>query len=277
MKISKITTQRKRKDRYNIFTEENSREEYTFSVDENVLVTYQLKKGKTLTKAELDEIMHADQHRKAFNDAIYYLTHSMRTEHQLRQYLIKKEYNESVVEEAIKKIKDYNYIDDEEFAKAFVRTKMNTTDKGPVVIREELYQKGIHFDLAEKALQQFSTEAQLQAAQSFIQKKGKQKKNESAAAMEQRIANSLVRKGFSLETALKAWENKIVEVSEEDEYRAVYAQGEKAKKKWKHKYSGRNLEMKIKEFLYRKGFPMFLIEKYLKETEMEDEENGEKI
>ncbi len=39
--ITKITTQKKRKDRYNIFVDEK----YAFSVDEEVLLKFHLKKG----------------------------------------------------------------------------------------------------------------------------------------------------------------------------------------------------------------------------------------
>ncbi|WP_158738420.1 recombination regulator RecX [Alteribacillus sp. YIM 98480] len=278
MKISKITTQKNRKDRFNIFTDENGYEEYAFSVDENVLVKFQLKKGSTITKAEKVEILQADQQRKAFNDAIYYLTHSMRTEYQIKQYLIKKEYNEGVIEEAIRKMKEYQYIDDKEFAMAFVRTKIKTTDKGPAIIKEELFQKGISSETAEKALLQFTLKAQLEAAQTFLQKKGKQKQNESASSMKKRLLDRLLQKGFSLEIALQAWENEHLEVSQEEELKALRLQGEKAKKKFKNKYSGKNLEMKIKEFLYRKGFPIPLIDNYLQGTELlEDEDDGKKI
>ena len=42
--ITKITTQTKRTDRYNIFIDEK----YSFSVDEDVLLKFQLKKGKEI-------------------------------------------------------------------------------------------------------------------------------------------------------------------------------------------------------------------------------------
>ena len=37
----------------------------------------------------------------------------------------------------------HKYINDEEFALSYVRTQINTTDKGPDVIRMELKEKGI--------------------------------------------------------------------------------------------------------------------------------------
>ena len=46
--ITKITTQKKNKERYNIFMDEGKGEQYAFSVDEAVLIKYQLKKGMEL-------------------------------------------------------------------------------------------------------------------------------------------------------------------------------------------------------------------------------------
>ncbi|MDQ0300829.1 regulatory protein [Salibacterium salarium] len=279
MKIAKITTQKNRQDRFNVFRVESGKEEYAFSIDENVLVQWQLQKGMTLTEEDITAIQAADQKRKVWNDALHYLTHSMRTEYQVIQYLKKKEYEEEAIEESIKKLTEYRLLQDEEYAMAFVRTKMNTSDKGPAVISEDLYQKGISKDLSEKALQQYTYDAQLETAQLFLRKNGKPKSNESSSSMKNRLLHALRRKGFSMEMALQAWENEQVEIPENEEIQAVFEQGEKAKKKWMKKYTGQSLRMKVKEFLYRKGFELSHIEHYLQyEMEVDEEdENEEKI
>jgi regulatory protein len=64
--ITKITTQKKRKDRYNIFVDEK----YAFSVDEEVLLKFQLKKGMELDDLLLAEIQFHDEIQKAFTDAL---------------------------------------------------------------------------------------------------------------------------------------------------------------------------------------------------------------
>ena len=43
--ITKITTQQKNKERFNIFVDEGKGEKYAFSVDEAVLIKFQLKKA----------------------------------------------------------------------------------------------------------------------------------------------------------------------------------------------------------------------------------------
>ena len=46
--ITKITTQQKNQDRFNIFMDYGKGEEYAFSVDSDVLIHFQLKKGMEL-------------------------------------------------------------------------------------------------------------------------------------------------------------------------------------------------------------------------------------
>ncbi|SFP57072.1 recombination regulator RecX [Salibacterium halotolerans] len=275
MKIAKLTTQQKRTDRFNVFLEDGGTEEYAFSVDEQVLVAWQLQKGMTLSGQDIEAIKAADQHRKCWNDALHYLAHSMRTEYQVRQHLLQKEYEPDMVESAVSRLKEYRFLQDEEFAMAFVRTKINTSDKGPVVVKEQLYQKGVAEDPAEHALQQFTPEMQLEAAHTFLEKKGKPKKNESASAMKIRLLNALMRKGFFRETAQEAWNRADLEQPEDEQREAVFQQGEKALRKWKDKYDDYTLEMKVKEHLYRKGFPLSFIQEFLedlRERRQQDEE-----
>ena len=64
--ITKITVQKKQTDRYNIFTDDGHGEKYAFSVDEDVLIKYQLKKGMELDEFAVTEIFFQDDIRKAY-------------------------------------------------------------------------------------------------------------------------------------------------------------------------------------------------------------------
>ncbi|WLR42669.1 hypothetical protein LC087_18640 [Bacillus carboniphilus] len=46
MFITRITTQKNNRNRYNVYIEEKGREKYAFSVDEHTLVNFQLQKGE---------------------------------------------------------------------------------------------------------------------------------------------------------------------------------------------------------------------------------------
>lgn len=59
--ITKISTQKKNTERFNIFLDEK----YAFSVDADVLVRFDLKKGKELDELDILEIQYGDDVQKS--------------------------------------------------------------------------------------------------------------------------------------------------------------------------------------------------------------------
>ncbi|RKD71054.1 regulatory protein [Sinobaca qinghaiensis] len=262
MKVAKITTQQKNSQRYNIFSEEQGKDKYAFSVDESAIVEFGLKKGLELSDTELEAIEAFDQKRRAWNAVLHYLSFSMRTKWQVEQYLLEKEYAPAAVEEAVNRALDYKFLDDAAFAEAFVRTKINTTDKGPKIITGDLRQKGIGPDLAEKALLQFTKERQIDKGVKIIQKKADRQKD-AHTIFKKKMMDALRQKGYDTEIFTIAWEEAAIVPDEEEEWERLEAHGDKILRKWEKKAEGRTLQQKVKEQLYRKGFNMQLIQRFL--------------
>lgn len=266
--ITKITTQQKNKDRYNIFTDEGKGEKYAFSVDEAVLIKFQLKKGMELDELFLTEIHYEDDVRKAYNRALHYLSRRMRSEGEVRTYLLEKEIDAPIIQEVILKLYHYQFLNDEQYAIAYVRTQMNTTDKGSIVIKRELKERGVNDGLIEKALQEYSYEAQLETAQKLCVKMVNKNKKDSDLVLKQKIEQMLVRKGYSFEIISDALAE--TKIDRKDEVMdALRYQAEKLERKYAN-YTGYEYEQKMKSALYRKGFAMEQIEMYLSQRPPED-------
>ena len=199
VKITKITTQKQNKERYNIFVDYGQGEEYGFSVDQDILVAYKLKKGLELQNDMLSEMLFEDNIKKAFSLALSFLSYRMRAEKEVVKYLQEKNVEESIIPKVIEKLFHYKYLNDLEFAKAFVRTRMNTTLKGPDFIKKELQDKGINAQYIEKALEQYTGELQLQHVLLFIEKKAKQNQTNSNTMLKRKITANLLGKGFSID------------------------------------------------------------------------------
>lgn len=260
--ITKISVQKNNSERYNIFLDGH----YAFSVDEEVLARFQLMKGKELSTLEIAEIDYEDDIRKGVNLAIQFLSYRMRSEKEVKDYLKQKDINEMVIHEVIHKLYELKYLNDQEFAYAYVRTQMNTTKKGPGAIKLELHEKGIDPHLIEMALQEFTNDEQLSHAISLIEKTIKQNKKLSEKSLMQKIDQALLRKGFSMETIHKALDEVGYMKDESEEWEAIIEQGRKAYRKFQ-KFDGYEFEQKMKQTLYRKGFSIELIEKFLNEYE----------
>ncbi|MBT2681516.1 recombination regulator RecX [Bacillus sp. ISL-35] len=267
--ITKISVQKHNKDRYSIFTDSGRGEEYAFSVDEDVLIKYNLKKGMELDDFAVTEMLFQDDIRKAYNTAINYLSHRMRSESEVREHLKKKEISESVIKEAIHKLYEFKFLNDEEFANAFVRTQLNTTDKGAEVIKLELKEKGIAPDLITKVVDEVSFDEQLEKAIKLSEKYALKNKKDSSRILKQKIEQMLRRKGYSFSIIRAALDETEIEKEDEAEMDALRIQGEKLHSKYS-KLPDREYRQKLKMALYRKGFPMDMIDEFISEKENEE-------
>ena len=263
--ITKITTQQKNQDRFNIFMDYGKGEEFAFSVDSDVLIKFQLKKGMELDDFSLMEVHYHDDIRKAYNLAINYLAKRMRSKKEINDYLCQKEIEEPVINEVIHKLIAQKYINDEEYALAYVRTQMNTTDKGPDLIRLELKERGIIEEILMQSLVIYPFEDQVNKANNLAGKFFKKNSRDSSRVMKQKLESLLVRKGYSYEVINIAVNETTMNNEVEKEMEAIQYQGEKIRRKY-NKYQGIEFEQKMKQSLYQKGFSFDLIDRFLEQS-----------
>lgn len=260
--IAKITTQKKNSERFNIFLDHGKGEEYAFSVDQDILISFQLKKGMELDELDITEIQFEDEVKKAFNSALNFLSYRMRSTKEVIDYLKKKEVDEPIIPDVIHKLSEYKYINDEEFAKAYVQTQINTTTKGPEVIKQELFEKGVEQDILLKSLALFTMDEQVGKAIKLISKTIPKNNKASERQTKQKIEQTLQRKGYPWDVIQIAMEEAMVEKDTNEEWGALEHQGMKAHRKYE-KLEGWEYEQKMKQALFRKGFDLDMIEKFI--------------
>ncbi|BCB02758.1 recombination regulator RecX [Bacillus sp. KH172YL63] len=266
-KITKITKQVKNDERYNLFIDGK----YSFSVDEAVLVKFNLSKGMEIDELEISEMQYEDDVKKAFNKAIQYLAYRMRTEKEIRDHLQEGDPEDGIIQEVIHKLYGIKYIDDLEFAHAFVGTHMNTGDKGPNWIRGELRRKGVGESHIDEALAAFTQEKQVDKAVALTEKLLRKYRKDSNMIAKQKIEQNLLRKGYPGSVIKIVWETVESERDDDERWDAVYHQGLKAHRKLSSKYEGYEYVQKMKQTLYRKGFSIEDIERLLEEIKHNEE------
>jgi len=262
-KIARITTQKRNKERYNIFISEDDKEYYGFSVNEAILIQYALRKGMELPENFLDDLLQQNTLYEAYTQAIHYLSYRMRTKKEIRDHLIKKEVEPMQADEVLARLDEEKLIDDLEFAKMFVRTRVNTSDKGPGFIKRELLGKGVTEQIISQALELYTFGDQLEKALQFTMKKNRQQVRESHTQKKQRIQAALMQRGFSTDVIKEAIVELEEEKNEDVELEAMQQQADKLLRKYSRTHEGYELKQKLKEGLYRKGFSMDTIRDYL--------------
>ena len=263
--ITKIGRQKNNPERYNIYLND----EYAFAVDESTLIKFGLMKGKTLEQFDIDEIAYEDEIAKAFNKALHFLSYQMRSEYEVKKKLLDAGHGEAVVLEAIRKLENLGFLNDATYSKALLETKKRTMKKGPRAIRQDLKKKGIDQSLQDEVLETFTYEEQLDIAMQLAEKEVRAGNRKTPTQVKQKIQDVLMRKGYSFSIVSDVLERIKLEREEDEWEEMIAAQGEKIWRKYAAKFSGTERNMKVKQALYQKGFPIEVINWFIEEKEHE--------
>ncbi|WDF02715.1 recombination regulator RecX [Shouchella hunanensis] len=255
--ISKITMQKKAKQRYNIFVLDRQIERYSFSVDEDILIKYNLRKGMELDEDAMKEIAEADEAKKTFHLAIHYLSFRMRSEKEIKEYLVKKEREESHIAQAIQRLNAEGLIDDLAFAHAFVRSKVNQSFIGPTKLKQQLLEKGVAEKHIECALSEYDVNWEVNRLEKWKDKQDRKSGivKDSKQQQLKKWQTQLMAKGFRYEAISRLMRTFTDEMNNNEEKQALAYQGDKLFRTYKKRYTEPfELKQKMIQALYRKGF-----------------------
>lgn len=127
--------------------------EYYFTVDRNYFAVMGIYQGKEVDRDELAALGEKAERRRAYNCAVGYLS---RRDHSAKELLLKlrqKGYKESA-EYAVEKLQNEGYVDDERFARMYVRELISIKKYGRRRIEQELYRKGIDKEIISLILEE---------------------------------------------------------------------------------------------------------------------------
>ncbi|SER85931.1 recombination regulator RecX [Salipaludibacillus aurantiacus] len=259
--ISKITAAKKKKGRFHIYLKREEGEEYAFSVSEDLLVNEHLLKGKELSEEDIERLKEKDDVDKAMQKALNYLSYRMRSEGEITRYLRDQELTEEDIANIIDRLRELQFIDDIRFAEAFVRTKRDTAKKGPLLIEQELYQKGVSQHHIDRAMKEYPEETQLDHAIKMVEKKQSSYKKEGAKKKQQKLMQFVIQRGYPQSVASKAVAEAELETDPEAEWEGLVKHAEKAWRKHVKKDAWER-DQKVKQYLFTRGFTAELIDRW---------------
>ena len=190
--ITAITPQLKDKRRCNVYVDGR----FCCGLTLEATVKNRLKVGQIVTEARLAEIQLESERETAFDKALTHLSATRKTERQIRTFLAGKGYLSSVVDYVVKKLCDYNFLNDGEYAEAYVESAVKR--KGGRLIRMELRGKGISDEEIDGALSTLSEEQETDSARAILTKYMRGKTADKATL--QKAYRYLMGKGYDYET-----------------------------------------------------------------------------
>lgn len=256
--ITKVTSQ-KRKGRYNIFIDN----EYAFSVSEKILTQFRLLKGTELTAEKIDQIKEAEADSKATELALNYLSYQPRTIAEVKHYLKEKEISDATSESAIADLEDLGYLDDDAFAKLFIKNNLKIGKDGQGSIKNKLIRKGVNENIIEDNLFEINDEDWIKSGQRLIHSLIHQQGKLASKEIERKAKNKLLTHGFSNELIAIIISELNLENDEDEQLAALKKQGIKAYRRYRNEDPFVQ-QQKVKRYLYQHGFSSSEIDSFLK-------------
>lgn len=166
-KITKIEPQVKNKDRVNIYLDG----EFKLGCSLELAMLNHLKNDVEISDEQLEQLVFENEKTQALNKAVTLLGKNLKTRRQMRTYLNDKGYSKTIVDYVLEKLSEYNYINDINYAKIYIRSVKNKY--GKVKIIANLRQKGVSDKDIDEVMQEFEsdTDSIMALAQKYMKNK----------------------------------------------------------------------------------------------------------
>lgn len=263
-KITSIQEQRKNKNRVNIYINNT----YSFSCNKEIIVKHKLKEGSNIDKDNISKLVEETNKKHSFEMSLHYLSFKPRTKQEVIDYLLKKGFENDIINNTLEKLILYKFIDDKKYAINFINNAIREKKKSSNLVKTDLIKKGIDIKIVEESISIFSYNINLDIANEISNKYFNKKQNLPFKQFKDKLSQLLLRKGFSWEIV----NNCIANLENNDEVQSIVdsnkeefeIQAIKLANKYFSKYSKKEsnpylLEKKVKHALYRKGYEIDII------------------
>lgn len=212
-----MTPQQRNPNRVNVHVDGS----YAFSLDASLALEAGLRAGSPLPAELLGQLLQRDQVAKAVEAGVRLLTFRPRSEAELRQRLARKCYEEPVVAQALQRLRELGYVDDEEFARFWVHNRDQFKPMGSRRLRSELLQKGLDRDTAQQAIEDRRQQDEDALALTAARARLRSYASYDYPVFQRRLGGYLARQGFDYGTASRVirrlWAELQGEISDEAE------------------------------------------------------------
>ena len=214
---------------------------------DDVIVKYNLLVNKEMDKKKFDEIVKYNDFLEGYYKSIKYINKKLRTELEIEKYLKKLDINSNNISKIIELLYKDGYLNKEMYVKAYINDQYNLTNNGPQKIKKELINLGYEEKEFESFLNTFDWICRIER---IILKKIKITHKLSNNSLKTKVINDIIKLGYRKEDIVNILEN----IELEDDYDNLKRELIKIKNKYSKRYNDNELEYKVINYLYNKGF-----------------------
>lgn len=243
MKINKF--KKISKDKYKLFLETGD----VITLYEDVIINNNLLLSKKLDDNLLEKLTMQNNEIHIYDMALNFLSIRMRSKKEVYNYLLKKEIPESLIKMTIDRLVKNGFLNDYNFAKAYVNDQLILSNNGPYKIKNNLIELGIKDEIVIDVLKSINIEHVKEKLGKLIDKKLKSSKG-SFNMIKIKLLNYFYNLGYDKKDILQILDN----VHKETDILYLQKEYNKLHTKYSKKYSGAELKYFIEQKLYSKGY-----------------------
>jgi regulatory protein len=191
--ITSIERQKKRDNRVNVFVDGN----FFVGLTDNELISYDIYKGKKLEIDELNKIRYLSSYGKIKDKAMSLISIRPRSKKELKDKLILKKYDLSLIEKVINDLVKEKLLDDKVFARQWIYHRTEFSGHGKRRIEMELFKKGVAENIIKKEIPKIQNSQEFIRADELAFKKYPTIKAENKYKKREKLSAFLARKGYS--------------------------------------------------------------------------------
>lgn len=219
-----------------------------YKIHEDLILKYGLLLSKSIDDDELNRILNENIKYEAYDIAIREINKKMRCKVELIKILKKKNIDIDTINNVIEILEEQGYLNEEVYVDSYIHDKMVLSNFGPLKIKRELQGLGFSDDVIDLKLESFSDGLERERVQSIIRKNLKVNKK-SEYVFKTKIKNTLIDLGYHSDIVFD--EASKIKIDESDSYKRDY---DKIYQKYSKKFQGVELEYKVKQAMYQKGY-----------------------
>lgn len=167
-----------------------------YKMDEDTIIKYNIFKDAQFSKKEFAKILDEVNVNNYFVKALNYLSYGPRTIKEIENYLEKHQVNNKDQKKIIKKLSDFGYLNDIQYAKNVIEYESKVKRRGPKYITQKLQTKGVPLDIINKFIIDYNENLQIQNIEYLANKEQKLKNKLPVKKQKQVITEKLLRQGF---------------------------------------------------------------------------------
>lgn len=150
--------------------------------------------------------MEEKERTKILLDKCYhYLGVRPRSEHEMRVYLQKRKEPQDIIEKVLAILAEKKFVNDYEFVRWWIEQRSYRRQKGEMILKKELLQKGVHNDIITEVLEDEPID-EIELAKSALSAKSKILQRLTIEERYKKAIMFLQRRGFTYSIAKKAFE-----------------------------------------------------------------------